>query len=71
MKAAPREVSKGIVVAPDRHSGAPCIAGRRLSAEMVVSYAHEHDTETLCDDYDLTPQQIADALAWDTAGRPA
>ena len=65
-----REVSKGIVVDPDRHSGAPCIAGRRLSAEMVVSYAQEHDTETLCDDYDLTPEQIADALAWDRAGRP-
>jgi len=70
LKAVAREVSKGIAVDPERHSGAPCIAGRRLSAEMVVSYAQEHDTETLCEDYDLTPEQISDALAWDKAGRP-
>jgi len=65
-----REVSKGIVVDPERHSGTPCIAGRRISAEMVVAYAEQMDTETLCEDYCLTPEQISDALAWDQAGRP-
>jgi uncharacterized protein (DUF433 family) len=66
-----RIVSPGIVVSPERHSGDPCIAGRRLSAAMVVSIALGGDRRTLIDDYDLTDDQVDDALRWDREGRPS
>jgi uncharacterized protein (DUF433 family) len=64
-------VSPGIVVDPDRHSGDPCIANRRIPAAMVVGYALDGARETLIEDFDLTDSQIDDALRWDHEGRPA
>jgi uncharacterized protein (DUF433 family) len=69
---ADREVSKGIVVDPGRLSGAPCIAGRRISAAMVADYAVDQvGIEALRNDYDLTYEDIANARAWDRKGRPS
>ncbi len=68
------EVSKGVVCNPRRLGGKPCIAGRRIPAEMVVTYMDTDDREQmaqfLVEDYDLTFADIANAQGWDAKGRP-
>lgn len=66
-----RELSPGIVSDPERCSGAPTIAGRRLHAALVVdAIKGGSNRDEFCEDYDLTTEQIDAALSWDAAGRP-
>jgi uncharacterized protein (DUF433 family) len=54
-----------IEVNPDRLSGRPTIAGRRVSAEMVGQMADEPDGENeLREGFDLSDAEIADARLW-------
>ncbi len=54
-----------IEVDPDRLSGQPTIRGRRLAAEDVAEIAEGPDgLELLKDGYDLSDEEIDDALRW-------
>lgn len=54
-----------IEVDPDRLGGRPAIRGRRLAARDVAALADAPGgPEILRDDYDLAPDQIADAVRW-------
>jgi uncharacterized protein (DUF433 family) len=54
-----------IEVNPDRLSGIPVIAGRRISAEDVARLAEsEQGREVLTDDHELSKEQIDDAVRW-------
>jgi uncharacterized protein (DUF433 family) len=56
---------KHIEVNPDRLSGRPTIAGRRVSAEIVGQMADEPDgIEELREGFDLSDAEIADARNW-------
>jgi uncharacterized protein (DUF433 family) len=56
---------KFIEVNPDRLSGRPVIRGRRVAAEEVAELAETPEgRETLAEDYEITPEQIADAVRW-------
>jgi uncharacterized protein (DUF433 family) len=54
-----------VEVDPDRLSGRPTIAGRRVSAEMVGQMADEpNGIEELREGFDLSDAEIADARRW-------
>jgi uncharacterized protein (DUF433 family) len=54
-----------IEVHPDRLGGRPVIRGRRIAAQEVAELAAlPGGREVLRADYDLTPQQIDDAMRW-------
>ena len=54
-----------VEVNPDRLSGRPTVAGRRVSAEMVGQMADEPDgVAELRDGFDLSDAEIADARRW-------
>ena len=54
-----------IEVDPDRLGGRPAIRGRRLLAREVAEIAATPEgAEILRDDYDLTGEQVADAVRW-------
>jgi len=54
-----------VEVNPDRLSGRPTIAGRRVSAEMVGQMADEpNGVEELREGFDLSDVEIADARRW-------
>ena len=54
-----------IEVDPDKLSGAPSIAGRRILATQVAQIAREKGgRRALRDDYDLSREEINDAVAW-------
>lgn len=57
--------SRHIEVDPDRLSGTPVIRGRRVPAADVAELAAtEQGREILRDGYDLTSEEIADAVRW-------
>ena len=59
-----------IEVDPDRLSGQPTIRGRRLAAEDVAEIAEGPDGfELLRDGYDLSDEEIDDAVRWWRASR--
>ena len=65
-----RVVAPGIVVNPDRCSGAPTIQGTRIFADTVAALARDCDGwETLTFDYGITVEQGRQALNWANAGR--
>jgi uncharacterized protein (DUF433 family)/DNA-binding transcriptional MerR regulator len=53
-----------IEVNPDRLSGRPTIRGKRVSAEDVARTAAGQGFAVLRDDYDLTDDEIRDAVRW-------
>jgi uncharacterized protein (DUF433 family) len=54
-----------IAVDPDYLSGRPTIRGRRVPVSLVAELAEEEDgSKILHDDYDLTSDQIDDAVRW-------
>lgn len=54
-----------IEVNPDRLSGRPVIRGRRVSAEEVARLAEtEEGREALREDYEVTTEQMDDAVRW-------
>jgi len=56
---------KHVEVNPDRLSGRPTIAGRRVSAEMVGQMADEpNGVEELREGFDLSDAEIVDARLW-------
>jgi uncharacterized protein (DUF433 family) len=66
-----RELSPGIVSDPERLSGQPSIAGRRVFASTVANAVLQGgDRAEIADGYTLTDEQIENALAWHDAGRP-
>lgn len=66
-----RELSPGIVADPERLCGQPSIAGRRIFASSTANFVLEGgDRQEYAEDFDLSQQQIDDALAWHEAGRP-
>lgn len=66
-----RALSPGIVADPQRHSGDPTIAGRRIPARMVADYLLQgYDRAELKEDYSLSDEQLDAAMAWHKAGRP-
>lgn len=54
-----------VEVDPDRMGGLPTIKGRRILAAEVARMAREMPIEDLLEDYDLTPEEIQDAIRWD------
>lgn len=56
-----------IEVNPDRHSGTPVIRGRRIPTSLVASLAAtEGGRDVLCNDYDLSDDEIDDAVGYET-----
>jgi uncharacterized protein (DUF433 family)/DNA-binding transcriptional MerR regulator len=54
-----------IEVDPDRLSGRPTIRGRRVPVDLVAELARvEGGEETLRDGYDLSSDEVRDAVAW-------
>jgi uncharacterized protein (DUF433 family)/DNA-binding transcriptional MerR regulator len=54
-----------ITVDPDLLSGRPAITGRRVPVSLVAELAAAPDgSEVLREDYDLSPDQIEDAVRW-------
>jgi uncharacterized protein (DUF433 family) len=54
-----------IEIDPDRLSGRPVIRGRRVAAADVAMLAESPEgREALAEDYELTQEQIADAVRW-------
>jgi uncharacterized protein (DUF433 family)/DNA-binding transcriptional MerR regulator len=57
-----------VEIDPDTLSGAPAIRGRRVPVSLVVELAGRLDgVEILHEDYDLSEQEINDAVRWWTA----
>lgn len=55
-----------IEVDPDRHSGDPVVRGRRIATSRVAALAALPDGwQTLRDDFDLTDDEISDAVAYE------
>jgi uncharacterized protein (DUF433 family) len=56
-----------IEVDPDRRSGEPVVRGKRVTTAFVADLARTADgVSTLQDDYDLTPDEINDAIGYET-----
>lgn len=56
-----------IEVDPDRHSGTPVIRGRRIPTSLVASLAAtEGGRDVLRNDYDLSDDEIDDAVGYET-----
>jgi uncharacterized protein (DUF433 family)/DNA-binding transcriptional MerR regulator len=54
-----------IEVNPDRLAGRPVIRGRRIAADEVAQLAEtDAGRKVLSDDYEVTPDEVADALRW-------
>ncbi len=54
-----------IEVNPDRLSGRPVIRGRRIAADEVASLAEgQGGRETLLEDYEITSEEVDDAVRW-------
>jgi uncharacterized protein (DUF433 family) len=61
---------KHIEVNPDRLSGRPVIRGKRVPAQVVAQIAESPGgRETLAKGYDVTDDEIEDALSWWRAAR--
>ena len=59
------EVFPGISMDPDVRFGKPCLSGTRIDVATVVSaLAAGESTETVANEYSLTPAQIRSALAY-------
>lgn len=55
-----------VEVDPDRHSGSPVVRGRRIPTSFVASLAQtEEGREVLRDDYELTEDEIEDAVGYE------
>ena len=59
------EVFPGISMDPDVRFGKPCLSGTRIDVATVVgALAAGESTETVANEYSLTPGQIRSALAY-------
>ena len=59
------EVFPGISMDPDVRFGKPCLSGTRIDVATVVgALAAGESTETIANEYSLTPAQIHSALAY-------
>lgn len=59
------EVFPGISMDPDVRFGKPCLSGTRIDVATVVgALAAGESTETVANEYSLTPAQIRSALAY-------
>jgi len=59
------EVYPGITVDPAIVHGKPVITGTRVMASQIVGHLAAGDTiETVCEAYDLTPEQVQAALGY-------
>ncbi len=59
------EVYPGITVDPAIVHGKPVITGTRVMASQIVGHLAAGDTiETVCEAYDLTPEQVHAALGY-------
>ena len=59
------EVFPGISMDPDVRFGKPCLSGTRIDvATVVAALAAGESTETVANEYSLTPAQIHTALAY-------
>jgi uncharacterized protein (DUF433 family) len=59
------EVFPGISMDPDVRFGKPCLSGTRIDVATVVgALAAGESTETVANEYSLTPAQIHTALAY-------
>ncbi len=57
-----------VAVDPDYLSGRPTIAGRRVPISLVAELAEQEDGPAILrEDYDLSDEEIADALRWSEA----
>jgi len=63
--------AQGVWVNPERMMGKPCVAGTRIATYTIKQFAKAgYDVEAIIRQFpDLTPEQIANALAWEI--RPA
>lgn len=72
---AEREVSKGVTVHPGRCGGQPCMAGTRVSADMLANLLSGEDPcnpDYLVETYpSLTYYDIANVRGWMRKGRPS
>jgi uncharacterized protein (DUF433 family) len=58
--------AKGVVIDPRIQAGAPCIAGTRLTTELVADLVAEGDDPAdVARDYDVTPAAVDAALAYE------
>lgn len=58
-------LSPGIVSNPHILGGKPLIEGTRISVELILTELSQGaSVDELCEDYDLTKQQISDALGY-------
>lgn len=54
-----------ISIDPNVMMGKPCLAGRRITVELVVRHmANGWSRETICDQYGLAPEDIEAALEY-------
>ncbi|MEO5742718.1 MAG: DUF433 domain-containing protein [Vicinamibacterales bacterium] len=59
------EVFPGVSMDPDVRFGKPCLSGTRIDVATVVgALASGESTETVANEYSLTPAQIHTALAY-------
>lgn len=59
------EIYPGVTVDPNIVHGKPVITGTRVLVSQIVGHLSAGDTiETVCEAYDLTPEQVRAALGY-------
>ena len=66
------EPAPGVLIDPQVMSGAPCIKGRRIDTPRLFGWHQNGETvEDLCEDYELTADQVEAALNWERKRIPS